>query len=173
MPKFINSGLSVFLVLSAIFISQILGSAAHAKDAACKYCGMKRSRYPHSWGVIIYSDGSEEEVCSVHCAAIDMAIHTVKQVSQITFADYFTHKQIPAETAFWVIGGDRVGVMTARGKWAFKTEKDADRFIKAHGGKLVDFNEIMKAAFDDMYQDTLMIRKKRELMILRKNATKE
>ena len=163
----------MFLVLSAKFISQILGSAAHAKDAACKYCGMKRSRYPHSWGVIIYSDGSEEEVCSVHCAAIDMAIHTVKQVSQITFADYFTHKQIPAETAFWVIGGDRVGVMTARGKWAFKDKKDADRFIKAHGGKLVDFNEIMKAAFDDMYQDTLMIRKKRELMILRKNATKE
>jgi len=122
--------------------------------------------------VITHSDGSREELCSVHCAAVDMALHIDKQISQITVADYNTYQQIPAETAFWVIGGDRAGVMTARGKWAFKAKKDAQQFIKDHGGKLADFDGVMKAAFDDMYQDILMIRKKRQLMILRKNVTK-
>jgi hypothetical protein len=31
----------------------------------------------------------------------------------------------------------------------------------------------MKAAFEDMYQDTLMIRKKQRMLNLRKNVTKE
>jgi nitrous oxide reductase accessory protein NosL len=102
-----------------------------------------------------------------------MALHTDKQVSQITVADYKTHRQIPAETAFWVIGGDKAGVMTARAKWAFKDKADAERFIKDHGGKLADFDAVMKAAFEDMYRDTLMIRKKQRLLNLRKNVTKE
>jgi nitrous oxide reductase accessory protein NosL len=161
------------LIFSAILFIPICGSVAHAEDAACPYCGMKRSQYPHSWVILTHTDGSVEMVCSVHCAAIDMALHTTKQISQITVADYKTHRQIPAETAFWVIGGDRVGVMTARAKWAFKDKTDAQRFIKEHGGKPADFDAVMKAAFEDMYQDTLMIRKKRRMLNLRKNVTKE
>jgi nitrous oxide reductase accessory protein NosL len=102
-----------------------------------------------------------------------MALHTGKQVSQITVADYKTHRQIPVETAFWVIGGDRMGVMTARAKWAFKDKTDAQRFIHHHGGKLADFDAVMKAAFEDMYQDTLMIRKKQRMINLRKNVSKD
>jgi nitrous oxide reductase accessory protein NosL len=161
------------MVLTAIFFIQIFGSVAHAEDTVCRYCGMKRSQYPHSWVIITHSDGNVEMVCSVHCAAIDMALHTQKQVSRITVADYNTHHQIAAETAFWVIGGDKAGVMTARGKWAFKTKTDAQRFIKDHGGKLADFDAVMKAAFEDMYNDTLMIRKKQRMLNLRKNVTKE
>lgn len=173
MPKYVNSVLPRMLVFSAILLIQIWGSAAHAEDVTCRYCGMKRSQYPHSWVIITHTDGSKEMVCSVHCAAIDMALHTDKQVSKITVADYNTHRQIPAETAFWVIGGDRVGVMTARAKWAFKTKTDAERFIKDHGGKLADFDAVIKAAFEDMFQDTLMIQKKRRMLNLRKNVTKE
>ncbi len=173
MSKYINSGLSGMLVFSAILLIQIWGSAVHAEDVVCRYCGMKQSQYPHSWVIVTHTDGSKEMVCSVHCAAIDMALHTEKQVSQITVADYKTHRQIPAETAVWVIGGDRTGVMTARAKWAFKAREDAERFIKDHGGKLADFDAVMKAAFEDMYQDTLMIRKKRQMMNLRENVTKE
>ncbi len=123
--------------------------------------------------VITQSDDSVKMVCSVHCAAIDMALHTHKQISQITVADYMTHRQIPAETASWVVGGDRIGVMTARAKWAFKTKSDALRFIKRHGGTLAVFDEVIKAAFEDMYQDTLMIRKKHRMLNLRKNVSKE
>jgi nitrous oxide reductase accessory protein NosL len=173
MFKYMNSGLARMLVLSVIVSIQLWGSAAHAEDAVCRYCGMKRSQYSHSWVIITHTDDSKEMVCSVHCAAIDMALHTDKQVSHITVADYNTHRQIPAETAFWVIGGDRAGVMTARAKWAFKTKTDAERFIKVHGGKLADFDAVIKAAFEDMFQDTLMIRKKRRMINLRKNVSKE
>lgn len=173
MSRYVNSVLPGLLVFSAFFLIQIWGSAAHAEDASCRYCGMKRSQYPHSWVILTHTDGSVEMVCSVHCAAIDMALHTDKQVSKITVADYKTHRQIPAETAFWVIGGDKVGVMTARAKWAFKDKTDAQRFIEEHGGKLADFDTVVKAAFEDMYQDTLMIRKKRRIINLRKNVTKE
>jgi nitrous oxide reductase accessory protein NosL len=173
MSKHTISGLVRMLVFSAILFIQLWGSSAQAEDAICRYCAMKRSQYPHSWVIITHTDGSKELVCSVHCAAIDMALHTDKQVSKITVADYKTHRQIPAEKAFWVIGGDRAGVMTARAKWAFKDKADAERFIKDHGGKLADFDAVMKAAFEDMYQDTLMIRKKQRMLNLRKNVTKE
>jgi nitrous oxide reductase accessory protein NosL len=161
------------LVFSAILLIQLWGSAARAEDAVCRYCSMKRSQYPHSWVILTHSDDSVEMVCSVHCAGIDMALHPTKQVSKITVADYKTHRQISAETAFWVIGGDRVGVMTARAKWAFKDKTDAQRFIKEHGGKLADFDAVIKAAFEDMYKDTLMIRKKQRMLNLRKNVTQE
>jgi nitrous oxide reductase accessory protein NosL len=170
MFKYKNSGL---LLLSTILLIQFWGSVANAQDAVCRYCAMKRSQYPHSWVIITHTDGSKEMVCSIHCAAIDMALHTGKQVSQITVADYKTHRQIPAETAFWVIGGDKMGVMTARAKWAFKDKADAQHFIKVHGGKLAGFDAVIKAAFEDMYQDTLMIRKKQRMINLRKNVTKE
>jgi nitrous oxide reductase accessory protein NosL len=161
------------LVFAAVVLILTGGITAHAEDAVCRYCGMKRSQYPHSWVIITHRDGGVEMVCSVHCAAIDMALHTGKQVHRITVADYNTHRQIPAETAFWVIGGDRAGVMTARAKWAFKTQTDARRFIKNHNGRPADFDAVIKAAFEDMYKDTLMIRKKRRMMDLRKDVSKE
>jgi nitrous oxide reductase accessory protein NosL len=64
-----------------------------------------------------------------------------------------------------------MGVMTARAKWAFETKEGADNFIKKHGGRPASFNEVIKAAFEDMYQDTMMIRKKRKLINMRKNQS--
>ena len=57
-----------------------------------------------------------------------------------------------------------MGVMTARAKWAFETKEAADNFMEVHGGRPATFDEVMKAAFEDMYQDTLMIQKKRQMM---------
>ena len=51
----------------------------------------------------------------------------------------------------------------ARAKWAFETKDAADKFMKEHGGRPANFDEGMKAAFEDMYQDTLMIQKKRQM----------
>jgi len=53
--------------------------------------------------------------------------------------------------------------MTAQAKWAFSDREAAERFIKANGGRLVSFDEAIKAAYDDMYQDTKMIRDMREM----------
>ena len=54
--------------------------------------------------------------------------------------------------------------MTARAKWAFATREAADAFIAKHGGRPATFEHVLEAAFNDMLNDTLMIRKKRKLI---------
>ncbi len=157
--------LSLWLVLQAGVVS--------SKTGVCLHCGMKKSAYEHSWVVISYADGSSVGVCSIHCGAIEMALNTHKEVTGITVGDYNSHKKIDAEQAYWVIGGDKPGVMSIHAKWAFETEKAANQFIKRHGGRRADFGVVMRAAFEDMYQDTLMIRKKRKLMRLQETENKK
>ena len=152
---FCAAGILTFLLIFA--------SPSLSEDESCIHCGMKKSMFGHSWVIIEHGDGTMEGLCSVHCAAIDMALHTDKTVKNITVGDYDTKKQIDAERAYWVIGGDKTGVMTARAKWAFETKDAADKFMKEHGGRPATFDQVMKAAFEDMYQDTLMIQKKRQM----------
>ena len=146
----------------------MLGGSAAAQDGSCLYCGMKQAKFGHSWVVIEHEDGTKEGVCSVHCAAIDMALHTHLPIKAITVGDYNSKQQIDVDKAFWVIGGDQMGVMTIRAKWAFDSKASADGFIAAHGGRPATFDEVMKAAFEDMYADTLMIQKKRQMMKMKK-----
>ncbi len=61
--------------------------------------------------------------------------------------------------------------MTRRAKWAFETKDSADEFIKAHGGRPASFTEVMKAAFEDMYEDTRMIREKRETRRMKQESS--
>jgi nitrous oxide reductase accessory protein NosL len=100
---------------------------------------------------------------------IDIVLNTHRTIRDISVADYNTHEQIQAEKAFWVIGGDRLGVMTARAKWAFSTKAAAEDFIHRHGGRSASFEAVIQAAFEDMYQDTMMIQKKRRMMNSRKS----
>lgn len=133
------------------------------KHPTCTYCGMDREKFAHSRMLIEYDDGTTEGACSLHCAAIDLALHIDKTPKAILVADYNTKKLIDADKATWVIGGSKMGVMTKRGKWAFEKKEDAEKFIKENAGTLVTFDEAMKAAYEDMYADTKMIREKRKM----------
>ncbi len=155
-------------VLASFFV---FTSVALSDDESCIHCGMKKAKFGHSWVTIEHSDGTIEGVCSVHCAAIDMALHTHLPVENITVGDYYTKKQIDVDKAYWVIGGDKMGVMTTRAKWAFETKEAADGFIAEHGGRPSIFEEVMKAAFEDMYEDSLMIQKKKKMMKMKKNQS--
>lgn len=129
---------------------------------------MMKAKFGHSWMVIDYDDGSKTEACSVHCAAMDLALNIDKTPKAIMVGDYNSKKLIDAEKAHWVIGGDKMGVMTMRAKWAFETKDGADKFISEHGGKPATFDDAVKAAFEDMYDDTKMIRKKRKMMKMKR-----
>ena len=135
------------------FIALLIASPVLAEDASCEYCGMMKSKFGHSWIILEHEDGSKAGLCSIHCAAIHMALHIDKPVMRVSVGDYNTRKQIDAERAYWVIGGDEMGVMTARAKWAFATKEAADRFIETHGGRPATYEESIKAAFEDMYED--------------------
>jgi nitrous oxide reductase accessory protein NosL len=156
------------LVLFMIGLWLCLGNSAFAQEdvkeiTECTYCGMDRGKFAHSRMLIEYEDGTVEGMCSIHCAAIDLAINIDKTPKEIKVGDYSTKKLIHAEKASWVIGGSKMGVMTKRAKWAFEKKEDAEKFVKESGGKLSTFDEAMKAAYEDMYADTKMIREKRKM----------
>ena len=118
----------------------------------CKYCGMIREKYAHSRALIEYDEGSVVGTCSVHCLSIDLALNTDKAPKAILVGDYDTKKLIDAEKAFWVLGGDKTGIMSIRGKWAFEEKGRVNKFIKENGGRFATFDEVMKASFEDMYE---------------------
>lgn len=133
------------------------------KHASCPYCGMDREKFAHSRMLIEYEDGSTSGTCSLHCAAIELTLNIDKTPRTIRAGDYNNKTLIDAEKAFWVIGGSKMGVMTKRAKWAFEKREEAEKFINEFGGKFSPFDEAIKAAYEDMYQDTKMIRERRKL----------
>jgi copper chaperone NosL len=160
----------IFCGLLATFFL-LTGMAAYAetmKDIQehknCKYCGMDREKFAHSRMLIEYTDGSNFGACSIHCAAIDLAQAFDKQPKAIKVADYNKKNLIDAEKAYWVIGGKKPGVMTKTAKWAFADKKDAEAFVRENGGKIGTFDDAMKTTYEDMYNDTKMIRAKRAKM---------
>ncbi len=134
------------------------------KYPSCKYCGMDRGKFAHSRVIIEYDDGSALATCSIHCAAVDLAINIDKTPKSIFVGDYNLKRLIDAEKAVWVIGGSKMGVMSKRAKWGFEKKEDSEKFISANGGALATFDEAVKAAYEDMYQDTKMIRDRRKAM---------
>ena len=130
----------------------------------CDYCGMDRGQYAHSRMFITYDDLTEFGACSLHCAALDLASHLDKTPKRIHVGDYNTKQLIDAESAFWVIGGSKLGVMTERGKWAFERKRDAETFLRGNGGVLATFDEAIQAAYEDMYSDWKTIRNRKKVM---------
>lgn len=141
-----------------------------AKHKSCPHCGMDRGQYAHSRMLIVYDDNTEAGVCSLHCAAIDLAINIDKAPKTIYVGDYNTRKLIDAEQAFWVIGGNKPGVMTKRAKWAFEKKADAEAFVQKEGGVLATFEAAIKTAYEDIYADTKMIREKRKMRRMNKET---
>jgi nitrous oxide reductase accessory protein NosL len=129
---------------------------------SCKYCGMDRAKYASSRMVVEFDDGSKLAACSLHCVAVDLAVQIDRTPVTIQVAEMGTQALIDAEKAIWVLGGNKPGVMTKRAKWAFAERAAAEAFAKENGGTIVTFDEAMKAAYEDMYQDTKMIRERRK-----------
>jgi hypothetical protein len=158
---------SALLVVVLVLLAGLgLGIAAEqddiAKNPTCPYCGMDRAKFAHSRMHVKYDDGSVLGTCSVHCLAVDLALMIDKTPIYFGVGDFNTKKLIDAEKAFWVIGGGKPGVMTARAKWAFENKADADQYLQAHGGKAATFDEVLEASYEDMNKDTKMIRERRK-----------
>ena len=87
-----------------------------AKIPNCPICGMDRHQFAHSRMLIQYADGSQFGACSLHCAALELAYHPGKIPAKIEVAALGTHELVDVESATWVIGGKKMGVMTANAK---------------------------------------------------------
>jgi nitrous oxide reductase accessory protein NosL len=133
------------------------------KFPACKYCGMDREKFAHSRMLVEYEDGTNLGTCSLHCLAVELAIHIDKTPKAIFVGDFKEKTLVDVEKAFWVIGGSKMGVMTKRAKWAFGKKEDAEKFKAENGGDLASFEQAIKASYEDMYADTKMIRERRKM----------
>lgn len=154
------------MMMATLGMFAVLGTAVAEDDVAayksCKYCGMDRGKYAHSRVLIEYDNGTAEGLCSIRCAAVELANAIDLSPRSIRVGDYATKELVDVEKAFWVVGGSKQGVMTKNAKWAFATKESAELFVKENGGKLASFDEVIKATYDDMYQDTMMIRERRK-----------
>ena len=157
---------SMFMVVMLLCLSVACWVFAQddvKKYPSCKYCGMDREKFSHSRILIEYGDGTTEGMCSLHCVAVDLAIHIDRIPKNIWVGDYNSKKLVHAKKASWIIGGNKMGVMSRRAKWAFEKKEDAERFKAENGGELATFEQAVKAAYEDMYADTKMIRERRKM----------
>lgn len=120
------------------------------RHARCGNCGMNRKAYGYSRMLIRYQDGSETGVCSLHCAAVETGANPGKAVKSLRVADRDTRELIDAETATWVMGGRKRGVMTQHPKWAFSSKAAAVAFIRANGGEIVPWSGALDAAREEL-----------------------
>lgn len=150
---------SVLLLAATVVIGSMKDIVNHP---SCPLCGMDRERFSFSRMLIVYDDDSEIGTCSIRCAAVDMINNLDKAPVRMMVGDYYTRELIDAETAIWVIGGERPGVMTRRGKWAFADQTGADTFMAENGGEQTTFETALQAAYTDLYEDTRMIRDRRK-----------
>jgi len=160
--RWLVAGLALAIILSMTWIA--VAQDDIAKHPACKYCGMDRKTFAHSRMLVTYEDGSQVGTCSIHCTAVELALAIDKTPTALQVGEFKTKGLIDAETAAWVVGGTRQGVMTKRAKWAFGSRPDAEAFVKESGGSQATFDQAMKASYEDMYADTKMIREKRKMM---------
>lgn len=155
---------TTFILLLCLSLITAVSIAADTSEppASCKYCGMDRTKFAYSRMYVAYDDNTETGTCSLHCLAVELANNIDKTPISIKVGDFNTSKLVDAETAVWVIGGEKMGVMTGRAKWAFAEKTDAEAFINNHKGTMATFDDAIKASYEDMHKDTKMIRDKRK-----------
>jgi hypothetical protein len=139
---------ALFLVFGGLFATPVQAQEDIHNHPQCVECGMDRKAYGFSRMLLVYAEGQEVGVCSLHCAVEAMTRQGGPPVKTLV-ADRNTHEMIPAEEATWVLGGKKRGVMTRLAKWAFKEKTAAESFIKEYGGEIVTWEEALSAARAD------------------------
>lgn len=129
--------------------------------AFCTECGMTLPMF-YKTNHAATVNGKVKQYCSIHCVVEDMKKGS--KLTDIKVVDTNSLKFIDAAKAFYVVGSSKKGTMTVVSKYAFVSKADADAFVKANGGKVVDFKGALEAAKGDFAKDSKMIAKKQAMM---------
>jgi len=117
------------------------------KGSKCSVCGMFTAKYP-KWvatikeedGKTYYFDGVKDMM--KYYFDPERYHHKEQAFTEILVSDYYTLKPITAKKAWYVIGANIYGPM-GNEFIPFKTDADAQEFLKEHfGKKIVKFSEI-------------------------------
>ena len=131
-----------------------------ATQSICRYCG--RSSLSHSRTISQLDNGKKQAFCCPSCAL--SAIRGQRSARILEFTDYLSNTSLPPEDAYLVVGSsvnhcfrDRVRTDSykqpvvmdfdrcAPGVVAFGLNREAEMFVRAHGGRLVRFDELRTA----------------------------
>jgi len=132
----------------------------------CPYCGMDR-RYNHRSRMLIqFGNNLPDPLCSIHCAAISLAINLSLDPKAIWVGDNALNDDpvplVDAAKATFLVGSNIPGVMTHNSKVAYGTHEAAVAAQKSHGGQLMDFKQVLKVSFTDLSDDLDRMRNARE-----------
>jgi len=94
----------ILVLLAAASLIFMTGGFLFAHDdtkahPSCVYCGMDRAQFVQSRMLIEYDDNTTVPFCSIHCAAVDLALKIDKTPKSIMVGDYATRELIDAEKA--------------------------------------------------------------------------
>ncbi|EME71100.1 hypothetical protein H261_05042 [Paramagnetospirillum caucaseum] len=134
------------------------------KYPKCPYCGMDRKEYHFSRHLVHYSDDLVDGTCSLHCAAVSLAVNLDRAPKAIYAPDNGSGEALKpmtnAEAATYVIGGGHRNVMSKKAKTSFASKVAAEA---AKGdGEVVNFDKALMMTYMGMAEDTMMIRMKRD-----------
>jgi nitrous oxide reductase accessory protein NosL len=136
------------------------------KYPKCPYCGMDRRQFHHRRHLVHYGDGRADGTCSLHCAALSIALNIDLAPKAVYAADFGSAEAVKplvdAEKAAYLVGSKIPAVMSGRSKVAFASREAAEAAMAKEGGEVTGFDGAVKAAYLDMAADTAMIRTKRE-----------
>lgn len=136
------------------------------KFPKCPYCGMDRKQFSHTRMLVHYGDDLADGTCSLHCAAISLAVNVDREPKAIWVGDNAAAGDVKplveVGKAAFLVGSGIKGVMTKRSKVAYGTTEAAKASQAANGGELANFDQALLAAYVDMAGDVAMIRKNRE-----------
>jgi nitrous oxide reductase accessory protein NosL len=130
--------------------------------AFCPNCGMTLSKFfktNHS----AVANGKPEQYCSIHCLA--EASNKEGSYEQFKVVDVASLKFIDVSKATYVVGSTKKGTMTGVSKYAFKSTSSAKRFVKANGGKLLNFEQTLEVAKNDFNSDNQILSKRKAKMV--------
>ncbi len=143
------------------------------KYPRCRYCGMMRAKFNSTRMLLVYENNGVDATCSLHCAAIGLALNMDLGLKEMYVGDAGAAGDIKPLTdagkAHYVIDPSKPGVMTKVSKLAYSDRAKADAAAAAEasakaGAKVVDFDAALTDAYLGMAQDTIMIRKRRAEM---------
>ena len=127
----------------------------------CPKCGMTLPKF-YKTNHTALVDGKTKQYCSIHCLAD--ATNNEGSYTHFKVVDVTSLKFIDVSKATYVVGSSKKGTMTMVSKYAFKSKSRAEKFAKANGGKLLNFEETLQVAQNDFDKDNKMISKKQDKM---------
>jgi len=115
------------------------------KESKCPVCGMFVAKYP-KWAALIEVNGKKhyfdgvKDMMKFYIFDGDFPYDRSK-IKKMKVTNFYTLEAIDAKDAFYVVHSKVLGPM-GNELIPFKTKKEAQNFIKDHGGEIIEFKDI-------------------------------